>query len=161
LPDIFCNTSPLQYLHQIGQLELLPRLVPRIAVPTAVADELAKGRRLGLDLPVPETLSWVDIHRPRSEVVLPLAADLGRGETAVLALALESTDAVVILDDGLARRHAEVLGLRLTGTLGVLLDAKHAGMVADVKSLIDELQALGFRLSGYTRDAVPRLAGEA
>ena len=161
MPDIFCNTSPLQYLHQIGQLELLPGLVPRIAVPTAVADKLAEGRRLGLDLPVPETLTWVDVRRPRSEVVLPLAADLGRGETAVLALALESADAVVILDDSLARRHAEVLGLRLTGTLGVLLDAKRAGMVADVKSLIDELQALGFRLSGHTRDAVLRLAGEA
>jgi predicted nucleic acid-binding protein len=162
LPEIFCNTSPLQYLHQIGQLDLLPRLVQRIAIPTAVADELAAGRRLGLDLPVPETLSWIDIHRPRSDAaVLRLAADLGYGETAVIALALESTNAVLILDDDLARRHAEVLGLRLTGTLGVLLDAKRAGLVADVKPLINELQALGFRLSGRTREGVLRLAGEA
>jgi len=56
LPDVICNTSPLQYLHQIGQLELLPRLVSRVVVPTAVAKELAEGRRRGLDLPVPETL---------------------------------------------------------------------------------------------------------
>ena len=76
---MFCNTSPLQYLHQIGQLELLPRLVPRIAVPIAVADELAEGRRLGLDLPVPETLSWVDIHRPR-EVIYYSSAHAGTAE---------------------------------------------------------------------------------
>ena len=32
--------------------------------------------------------------------------DLGLGETEVLALALESTDAIVILDDALARQMA-------------------------------------------------------
>jgi predicted nucleic acid-binding protein len=160
LSDIICNTSPLQYLHQIGRLDLLPRLVSRIVVPTAVAAELAEGRRLGLDLPLPEALSWADLRKPRSEEVLRLAADLGSGETAVLALALESTDAVVILDDALARRHAEVLGLRLTGTLGVLLDAKRAGLVPEVAPLLNDLQALGFRLSRKTRDAVVRLAGE-
>jgi predicted nucleic acid-binding protein len=87
--------------------------------------------------------------------------DLGPGETAALALALESADAITILDDALARRHAEVLGLRLTGTLGVLLDAKRAGLIARVMPLIEDLQSLGFRLSGQTRDAMLCLAGEA
>lgn len=161
MSDIICNTSPLQYLHQIGRLDLLPRLVSRVVVPTAVAAELAEGRRLGLNLPALETLSWVDLRKPRSEAVLRLATDLGKGETAVLALALESTDAIMILDDALARRHAEILGLRLTGTLGVLLDAKRAGLIARVMPLIDELQSFGFRLSRQTRDAVLCLAGEA
>lgn len=161
MSEIICNTSPLQYLHQIGWLDLLPRLVTRVVVPTAVAAELAEGRRLGLDLPVPDTLPWVDLRAPRSEAVLRLAMDLGPGETAALALALESADAITILDDALARRHAEVLGLRLTGTLGVLLDAKRAGLIARVMPLIDDLQSLGFRLSGQTRDAVLCLAGEA
>ncbi len=67
----------------------------------------------------------------------------------------------MIFDDALARRHAEVLGLRLTGTLGVLLDAKRAGLVPAVMPLIDDLQRLGFRLSNGTRQAVLRLAGEA
>lgn len=161
MSDIICNTSPLQYLHQIGRLDLLPRLVTRVIVPTAVVAELAEGRRLGLDLPTPETLSWVDLRKPRSEAVLRLTTDLGQGETAVLVLALESTDAIMILDDALARRHAEVLGLRLTGTLGVLLDAKRAGLITRVMPLIDDLQSLGFRLSGQTRDAVLGLAGES
>ena len=161
MSEIICNTSPLQYLHQIGWLDLLPRLVTRVVVPTAVAAELAEGRRLGLDLPVPDTLPWVDLRAPRSEAVLRLAMDLGPGETAALALALESADAITILDDALARRHAEVLGLRLTGTLGVLLDAKRAGLIARVMPLIEDLQSLGFRLSGQTRDAVLCLAGEA
>jgi hypothetical protein len=116
---------------------------------------------LGLDLPVPETLSWVELREPQSQDVLRLATDLGGGETAVLALALEASAAVVILDDALARRHAEVLGLRLTGTLGVLLDAKRAGLVSAVAPLINELQALGFRLSDKTRNSVLLLADEA
>ena len=160
MPDVICNTSPLQYLYQIGYLELLPRLVSRIVVPTAVAAELEEGRRLGLDLPDPESLPWVDLGESVNKQVLRLVADLGPGETAVLALALERNDAIVILDDALARRHAEVLGLRLTGTLGVLLDAKRAGFVSAVTPLVDELQRLGFRLSDDTRNAVLRMAGE-
>jgi predicted nucleic acid-binding protein len=119
LSDIICNTSPLQYLHQIGQLALLVRLAPQpVIVPTAVAAELAAGRRLGLDLPVPEDLAWIHLRKPASESVLRLATDLGPGETAVLALALESRDPVVILDNALARRYADVLGLPLTEPLG-------------------------------------------
>jgi uncharacterized protein len=160
LPDVICNTSPLQYLHQIGRLELLPQLVSRVTVPTAVAQELAEGRRRGLDLPIPEALPWVDLCAPTSERVVRLVADLGPGETGVLLLALERTDPVVILDDALARRHAEVLGIPLTGTLGILLDAKRRGLVPAVTPLVDDLQHLGFRLSEATRSAVLRMAGE-
>lgn len=160
MSEVICNTSPLQYLHQIGHLELLPRLVARVVVPTAVAEELAEGRRRGLDLPTPENLPWVDLRDPVVKKLTRLVPDLGHGETSVLLMALESTDAVVILDDALARRYAEVLGLRLTGTLGVLLDAKRRGLVAAVKPLIDDLQQLGFRLSDRTRKAILRLAAE-
>ena len=108
MSEIICNTSPLQYLHQIGHLDLLPQLAGHVTVPTAVAAELAEGRRRGVDVPVPETLPWVDVRAPASEQVVRLVADLGPGEAGVLLLALESTDPVVILDDGLARRHAEI-----------------------------------------------------
>jgi predicted nucleic acid-binding protein len=55
LPEVICNTSPLQYLRQLGQLHLLPQLTGQIIVPTAVAAELAEGRRRGVDVPSPET----------------------------------------------------------------------------------------------------------
>ena len=160
MPEVICNTSPLQYLHQIGQLDLLPKLVEAIIVPTAVVDELAEGRRQSVDVPTPQTLPWIDVRAPSSRQVVRLVADLGPGETEVLLLALESADPVVILDDALARQHAEVLGIRLTGTLGILLDAKQRGLVASVTLLIDDLQRLGFRLSPQTRRVVLRRAGE-
>jgi len=76
-------------------------------------------------------------------------------------LALELPEAVVILDDRMARRFAESLRIRLTGTVGLLIDAKHAGLIPTVAPLLDQLQDLRFRLAPHTRQAVLRLAGEA
>ena len=78
----------------------------------------------------------------------------------MLALALECDDAVAVLDDRLARRLARTVDIPLTGTLGVLLDGKSSGLIESVTPLIDELQALGFRLAAATRRAVLELAGE-
>jgi len=131
LPEVICNTSPLQYLHQIGHLDLLRRLAGTIIVPRAVVDELAVGRMAGLSLPDPSRLDWTLVRRPRSEQ-----------------------------DDGLARRVAESLELRFAGTLGLLLDAKRLGLVPAVSPLLDQLQELRFRLAPHTRRAVLELAGE-
>lgn len=77
-----------------------------------------------------------------------------------LALELPAGDAVVILDDARAREAAGRLGLKFTGTSGVLLDAKRTGLIPAIKPQLDQLDALGFRLAGHTRSAVLNLAGE-
>ena len=159
--EVICNTSPLQYLHQAGCLELLPALAGLVIVPTAVRDELEVGRAHGIDLPILSNLKWVRLKEPVSAPALPLAADLGAGESAVLALALESPSSMVILDDSLGRRVAGLLEIPLTGTLGVLLDAKNKGLIPSVKPLLDALTDLGFRLSPSTRIAVLTLANES
>ena len=141
-------------------LHIFPALAEQIIVPPAVVDELAVGRALGVSLPDVTLLDWVIVRRPASELALPLVTDMGPGETQVLMLALESRDAIAVLDDSLARQVAEMLGIRLTGTLGLLLDAKRAGLVPTVAPLLDQLQALRFRLAPHTQAAVLRLAGE-
>jgi len=113
-------------------------------------------------VPLPDvaTLDWLTIRRPLSELAAPLVTDLGPGETEVLMLALELREAVVVLDDAKAKRMAETLGFHLTGTLGVLLDAKRAGLIPAVAPYLDRLQRLRFRLAPHTRAAVLALAGE-
>lgn len=155
-----CNTSPLQYLHQIYCLHLLPALAGEIVVPPAVVQELSEGAKLGVNLPNLESLSWITIESPLSTAALPLIADLGAGETEVLILALESPGSTVILDDSLAREVAMLRGISLTGTLGILLNAKQNGLIQQVEPLLDQLQKLRFRLSDSTRRAVLKLAGE-
>ena len=105
-------------------------------------------------------MEWVLVRAPQTEAATQLVIDLGPGETQVLMLAMESADAVAVLDDGLARQLAEALGLRLTGTLGLLLDAKRAGIVPAVAPLLDQLQDLRFRLAPQTRSAALKLAEE-
>jgi predicted nucleic acid-binding protein len=160
LAEVIVNTSPLQYLHQVGQLGLLRELFGRVVVPGAVAAEIAAGRRLGVSLPQPETIEWVDILNPSSPVGGLLAWDLGAGESAVLSLALEHPGSWVVLDDKLARQAAVHLNLTLLGTAGILLRAKHAGHLGAVKPVLDQLAALGFRLTPETLRNILDLAIE-
>ena len=160
MPETICDTSPIQYLYQLRLLHILPALVQSVIVPPAVISELATGRSLGVSLPKLENFDWVKVRQPVGSSALPLVTDLGPGETEALMLALESRDAVVILDDALARRTAELLGLGLTGTLGLLLDAKSRGLVSEVAPLLKRLQALRFRIASHTLNAVLKLAGE-
>jgi predicted nucleic acid-binding protein len=100
LPEIISNTSPLQYLHQLGLWDALPKLVTTITVPPAVQDELTAGRKLALNLPDLQSLDWITVRRPSSSAALPMVTDLGAGEREVLALALETADSICVLDDG-------------------------------------------------------------
>lgn len=160
MPEIVCNTSPIQYLHQLGLLHILPVLARPVTVPPAVLEEINFGRKLGLNLPDLAALDWITTRRPASFAALPLVTDLGPGEAEVLALTLETKDAIAVLDDALARQVAETLRLPLTGTLGLLLAAKRHGLVPAVSPLLEQLDALGFRLAAHTRVAVLKLAGE-
>jgi predicted nucleic acid-binding protein len=160
LPRVICDTSPIQYLHQLELLHILPALTEGVFIPPAVIDELAAGKALGVNLPDLSGMDWVSIHLPVSAAALPLITDLGPGETEVLMLAIELPEAVAVLDDGLARRVAQSLNLRYTGTLGLLVDAKRAGLISTVEPWLDQLQALRFHLAPHTRNAVLKLAGE-
>jgi len=160
VPNVITDTSPVQYLYQASLLELLPTLYDQILVPQGVADELAIGRFLGVALPDPADLSWMTIRPGRSGAILPLVTDLGLGEREALALAVETTDSLVLLDDALARRYARFLGIEFTGTLGILLKAKRSGYLASVAPILDQLEALRFRLDPSTRATVLKLAGE-
>lgn len=78
MPEVVSNTSPLQYLHQLGLLDLLPRLVGRVTVPQAVVDELEAGRSLGHDLPEVTSLAWVTVRIPSSQRVTSPELGLAR-----------------------------------------------------------------------------------
>ncbi len=131
-PVVVSNTSPLLYLHQVGQLELLESLYGRIKVPAAVREELRAGAERGIDTPDLDRYSWIEVETLRDVAFLPVAVDLGAGEAEAIALALLFPKSVLILDDGLGRRIARLNHLTITGTLGVLVKAKQAGRLTAV-----------------------------
>jgi predicted nucleic acid-binding protein len=161
VPEVICDVSPIQYLHQVGLLDLLRLRYGAITIPPAVSAELREGTLRGVDLPAYEALGWMKIRQPAGRLLLPIVADLGAGEREVLALGTESLDSLVILGDALTRQYARMLNLKLTGTLGVLLKAKEAGLLPALAPVLERLQHLRFRIDPQTRQAVLRLAGEA
>ena len=118
------NTSPLLYLYRIGGIQWLLRLFSEIWVPEAVKNELQEGQRKGYDVPNLDDYLWINIVNPKSTPSEWLTLDLGTGEIAVMALALENPDKVILLDGALARRIAQAAGLQVWGTLKILLEAK-------------------------------------
>lgn len=131
MPDAISNTSPLLYLYRIEAISWLPELFSTVWTPKAVIRELEEGQRKGFDVPNPNQYSWLKIVEPK---ILPsewLTLDLGAGELAAMALALENPSRILLLDDRLARRTAQAAGLIVWGTLKVLLAAKSQGFTED------------------------------
>src|SRR5262245_24407270 len=105
--DAICDTSPIQYLYQIGCLCLLQDLYTRNIIPPGVLIELECGRRVGIRLPGLHDLRRMVVRTPVCVEDISQSGNLGLGEREVLALGLEIPNSVLILDDGLARAYAK------------------------------------------------------
>ena len=103
---------------------------------------------------------WIEVKEPLATSAVSLIQDLGRGETEVLLLALESPGSFVILDDNLARVYAELNSIPVIGTCGLLLKAKSDGLVAHVSPILDKLEEKGFFISHEFKQLVIRMAHE-
>jgi len=161
LSELICDTTVVQYLHQLHLLHILPALGSPVILPEAVVVELEQGRAKGIDLPDLSALDWLAIRTASVKPRLSQAADLGPGESEVLWLAWERPNSIAVLDDAAARQQAFECGIRMTGTLGLLVDAKRQGLIPAVSPALDQLARLGFYLSARTRTLILRHAGEA
>ena len=156
------NTSPVVHLHLAlpGGIGALPGLIGEVIVPHEVLLELAAGG--------PKDDAWQAVqkvagivcrHTPRQLHPL-LAAQIDSGEAAVIQTALDENVGTVILDDRKARRIAATLGIAVTGTLGILVQAKAAGMLPSLRESIALLQSRGIWLDAALVRHALALAGE-
>lgn len=159
MPEVFANTSPLQYLHQLGLLNILPGLYGEVGIPQAVIRELEAGHKLGVKLPGLPLGNGFQVVPEVDAAKFSLGA-LGPGERQVIACGCLAPGSLTILDDQPARRAARALGLKVTGTLGVLLRAKDRKLISLVRPMLDELVAAGFRIDASTRRETQLLAHE-
>ena len=90
-----------------------------------------------------------------------LSLDLGPGELAEKALAVENPTHVILLDDLLARRTAQAAGLIVWGTLKVLLEGKAQGLTDKIEPFVNRLENAGMWLSNEIRQRILVLAGES
>lgn len=142
---VLVNTSPLIALDQIGRLEILHALFGQVVRPQSVLDELRDGQHHLRRRPELLDAPWI-ITEPNPPA-MALRREQGAGEAAVLVWGFQTPADLVILDDLQARLVATDLGLKLTGTLGVLLAAHQRGLIPDLAAVVRDLQSTGFHLS--------------
>jgi predicted nucleic acid-binding protein len=162
MPDgpVVLNNTPLVALWAIGRLDLLRDLFGEILVPQAVESEFLAIDRSLRERSLAEA-AWVrsvPLAHPRRALVY---SGLDLGEAEVLALAEERDARLVVLDERKARRYAERLGLPITGTLGVFLLAKEAGLIDSVALSIDRLLEAGLYLRPDLVRRVLEISGES
>lgn len=120
MPGTITDTTVLSNFAQVRQPLLLKALFFPLHVTASVQEELERGVRSAL---VPECdWSWLDLVSPTSEegrYAAELLRDLEPGESDCLAVA-KARDWLFLTDDAAARRLAERLGLKISGTLGCL-----------------------------------------
>ena len=159
--SIICDTSVWLYLGRVGQIDLLRQLYPTVHTTETVCWELDNGRLSRADTPDPRLFSWIRIVQPEPQELNNLPANrLGPGERSVLAYAHRHQLQAVGLDDRQARNMAQRLGLSVTGTLGVLLRAKEAGLIPTIRPLLRSIQDEGFHVSEELLKFMLQRAGE-
>ncbi len=159
---VIANTTPLINFAEIGSIRLLRDLFGEVVVPEAVVAELLFKADL---FPTAAAVPDEPFIRVRQVVNRPLVANLVRelhpGEAECLALGLDETSALLLLDDLAARSIAEYHGLRFTGTLGCLRLAKERGLLPALAPVLNELRVKArFWLTTELMQRVLRDAGE-
>ena len=161
VPSRIVNASPIIYLSHLGLLDTLKLGASRVILPVTVEAEV---RCRGEDDPASRALdqaAWmIRTEAPIAATKLLGDRGLDPGESAVVAIALQILEPEVVLDDRLARREAARLGLRVAGTLGILIRAKHAGLIEAVSPLLQRLLGVGMYLSARVVEQVLRDADE-
>lgn len=134
---VIADTSTLILFKKIENFELLKSVYISIIVTPEVATEFGKS--------LPKWIKTQSVTNIKYQALLELQLD--KGEASAITLATEIDGALLLLDDLKARKLAKKLGLKFTGTLGIIHKAKEMGVIEKIKPLIDKLLETDFRIS--------------
>ena len=154
---VFSDTTPFMALSSTDRLALLPSLFTTVHVAESVARECAQGGPI--KVPDLRGLEWVrvlpDPQHHQSGLWM-----LDAGERATLELALERHAELVLIDERIGRNVAEYLGLRITGTLGVLLKARQQRLILSFRDEVAAMRREGIHYHPRLIDRLAPMVGE-
>lgn len=157
---VVSNTTPLISLMKIGKLDFLKDLFGEVWIPNEVFEEIQKGmdKEFYED---PSKIEWIKIKKVKDKKSLSYFIDLDKGDAETIALAVENDADLVIIDEILGRYYAKHAGLKITGTIGLLIKAKQKGLVQQIKPMIAQLKEKGIWLSDSLVQQALKLSNEA
>lgn len=165
MPAVVVDSSVLITLAAGEQFHLLREFYSTIHIPPEVWKETTTApKTFGVqEVQRAKSEGWLIVQSPQDLAkVASLPFNLQPGETEALALALELTGALLLVDDAQGRKAAAALGIAYTGTLGVLLRAKAEGKIPALKPVLGLLaNRTTFWLSPAVEAAALKQAGES
>jgi len=145
---VVSDSTCLIGLERVGELDILPALFAPIMIPPEVE------REFGFQF------SWLQTENIiNASLVTALQLAVDAGEAEAIALASEK-GCLLISDDKQARATAKNLGVKVIGTVGVLMRAKQNGLISAIKPILDELDLNSFFISQALREEALKLVGE-
>jgi len=147
---IVSDTTCLILLDKLNLLFILKELFEDITITPEIEKEY--GQQL------PEWIKVVDVQNKIYSTMLLSTIDAG--EASAIALAMEKQNCLLILDDNKARKAAARLGIDYIGTLGLLVEAKDAGLIQLVKPILVQIKMTNFRIAENIERQILKLAGE-
>ena len=124
---VVSDTSPLNYLLVLGEVDLLPRLFGSVVIPKAVAEELRHPQApLEVKAFVDGPPVWLEAREASAGEPIE---GIDKGEAEAIYLALQAKADLLIIDDAAGRAAARARGLRVTGVLGILERAADLGWI--------------------------------
>jgi len=143
---VIADTSPINYLILIGEVELLHRLYGSVVVPQAVLAELEDEDtpRIVRDW-VARRPVWFCLAQPGSTKFDKSLERLGRGEHDAILLAQELRADKIVIDERTGRQMARMRNPEAVGTLGVLEEESERELV-DLRGAFEKLQGTNFRI---------------
>ena len=157
------EAGPLIALSWIDRLDLLGQLFDEVVVPHGVQEEVLRAR---VGVPRVEALRAAfaagsfQVRAVEDQVaVAALSAVYGQGESEAIVLMAEEQADLLLLDDRRARQEAERRGLPVTGTIGILREARERGLITAAYPVVIQLRGLGFRVSPGLLDRIQREEG--
>lgn len=159
---VVSDTSPINNLAAINQLHLLHQLYGTVLITEAVFRELTDPSFLVAGATEVQTFDWIQTRTVSDRTLVEaLSNELDSGEAEAIALAVEIQADQVLIDERRGRQVATRLNLRHTGILGILVEAKSKGLIAEVKPLLDALvNEAGFWVAEPLYNSVLRLVDE-
>ena len=155
---VVSDSSPLIALSSVDRLDLMQSLFDTIIIPVAVRDEvMVTAAKNAMKLP-----PFIRVEPVAAELpVRFLKMNLHPGESESIALALERGAHGIILDDKQAREIAAELGIKVIGTLGLLILAKRKGFLAEVRPIMAQIiERVNFRIAPSVLNRALTLMGE-
>jgi len=147
---IISDASCLIALDRIHQLEILHQLFSFVFTTKEIEIEFGN--------PLPK---WITIQPLKNiEKKTELLKIVDEGEASAIALALETDNCILIIDEKKGRKLAQKLNIEIAGTLQILLLAKSKGFISSLTKIFSELEQESFRFSPNLKEEILRKANE-